>query len=640
MRLSRSLGLFLDGTTPLAKMALQRVRRLRAYGKLNRLPWNWQSQKEPSSLDLTVGSSFMGGLAAALRAWARRRLNESGEQPPLERCYLSSSSVPGEADTKLFALVHELGKRSVSRLLGDGDAGASPDPRGPTVAVVGEDSDLIVMAVAALSLCPALQLTLLPYWVPGDSSAEESAGSKSALLVPVLAESLHRSLDSGPKPKLAPRTRPSPCVRGPFGGLEMDFVVVCLLLGNDCLPRLRGCPVGAAGAEALWRRYCQATRGSRLVQCASKGLGSVWPGRSDSRSGMVDPVQLLDALADLLCPSLHRAPLVSGVATELDWKTLSAPDSAFVPTSADRGEVLLWAPGGVTPFDVAAYVEGLPWSLAICTTGCCLDYSVRYAYPYAPSGADIAQWVRSGGGVTRDAASTQGRGVSRGKGPGSSQGEGLTEAGSAAAYSTHRTAVGCPTVQALSPGSGGGARSEFVVGEAVTEASKGGQWGPGRPRATWPLPAAAACVAILPAGALTRIFPALHDVAEGWEAPVPPAGMISRRRTGRGRWSGCGRRWPLCLGSASPRMSETRCALASLRSCAPATAFTRLQRQSRRVLGVRGWTRCMLARCARGSRRAHSAGQVRTSKAVRCAGGRCTARLMRPQRVRAVRRTG
>ena len=230
-----SVGLFSDGPAPLAKLVTQRKRRLagrcaaRADGCDDAPPGGFDS------LAISPGTAFQRDLAAALKAWARKRAASAAGFP--RRVVVSDSDVVGEGELKAMEYVDALG----------------PDA---DVVVYGGDADLVAMALCR----PPLR---------GRLTVVDEGG---------------RAVDAA---RLAARLS-----RDGGDDAPLDFVVLAIAAGgNDYLPPL------AVSADALWR--ARSTRQQPLfadgrvdrralgaaVAAAAAGGGAGGKGRGRGRGG-------------------------------------------------------------------------------------------------------------------------------------------------------------------------------------------------------------------------------------------------------------------------------------------------------------------------------------------------------------------
>lgn len=177
---SLSVIVALDGPAPFAKLATQRSRRLKKA----------TGGKGLSPNAVTPGTSFMALVDEALLGWGTARASRARPQTIV----IDPATSPGEGEVKIFR------HRSSSG--------------GETTAVVGGDSDLVLLSLAAPS-CEGIQVV--------DSK------TKSAFCCQSLRQLLSR--DGG-----SPRER-----------LD-SFVVLCLFCGNDYSASVEGFDINTAYA--------------------------------------------------------------------------------------------------------------------------------------------------------------------------------------------------------------------------------------------------------------------------------------------------------------------------------------------------------------------------------------------------------
>ena len=236
----RTVFIALDGPGPTAKLVEQRKRRIDKVLKAARdaealipgsaenlrrlercrlegrpLPSANKRKKKPSydSLQVTPGTLFMLRMRRALEWYAASRIVGLGNVFRQNRpcVIISASDVAGEGELKLLQHLHAV--------LREHPSGAPP----PSFLLVGPDADLLLLGLAAgAPMCDVL--------------TTDSEGAHRLFRVGALCEAFACTLG-----RSIPQAQDA--VSGPvhLGGLvQLDFLVVAFLQGNDYLPKLRG----------------------------------------------------------------------------------------------------------------------------------------------------------------------------------------------------------------------------------------------------------------------------------------------------------------------------------------------------------------------------------------------------------------
>lgn len=163
----RTVGLFVDGPAPLAKLEVQRARRESALKKLARSDTGKCRITKPQ---LTAGSDVMQGISDGLSAWSRARLKMKMHAETRFVC--SGHAVTGEAEIKMARCISE-------DVVGGGDEDAvGNQERQATgrrrVLLVGGDTDLLMIGACASASAEVYVLPRLPdedgSWHDGDSA--------------------------------------------------------------------------------------------------------------------------------------------------------------------------------------------------------------------------------------------------------------------------------------------------------------------------------------------------------------------------------------------------------------------------------------------------------------------------------------
>ena len=163
----RTVGLFIDGPAPLAKLEVQRARRESALKKLARSDTGKPRITKPQ---LTAGSDVMKCISEGLIAWSQSRL--ALKKHAQTRFVCSGDSVVGEAETKMARCIAE-------DVVREGNVNAAGVPTGQSserrkVLLVGNDTDLLMVCACANTAAEMFVLPRLPdedgSWQDGDSA--------------------------------------------------------------------------------------------------------------------------------------------------------------------------------------------------------------------------------------------------------------------------------------------------------------------------------------------------------------------------------------------------------------------------------------------------------------------------------------
>ena len=168
LRPTQSVVIAVDGPAPLAKLLLQRRRRMKsANEKAKRKPRKGkrggpsrgnENAEGVSSLTLTPGTKLMMDLEDALVAYARSKA--SHPRNSRMRFVVSAAQTPGEGEVKLLGCMYDASKRAGIRSVKTRHC------------MVGGDSDLIFMALAMGTMMDTNDVHVLsPRWGGGGSGS-------------------------------------------------------------------------------------------------------------------------------------------------------------------------------------------------------------------------------------------------------------------------------------------------------------------------------------------------------------------------------------------------------------------------------------------------------------------------------------
>ncbi|KAG0131866.1 XRN 5'-3' exonuclease N-terminus-domain-containing protein [Tuber indicum] len=377
VRPNKLLMIAVDGVAPRAKMNQQRSRRFRSAQEAKEKEDETaqlieQMEKHGSKFDdviknkkiwdsnaITPGTPFMDILAASLKYWIAKKLNDDPAWAKL-KIIISDSTVPGEGEHKIMEFIRS------QRLSPEYD----PNTRH---VIYGLDADLIMLGLGTHE--------------PHFKVLREDVFAKEA------------------RAKTCRIYNASPLK--PFFELERaldDWIFMCFFVGNDFLPHLPSLEIRENGIDtliAVWKDNIPLMGGYV------------------TKDGTVDlkRVQyILDGLAkqeDQIFRNRKRtisttAPAISHKRkADMVWgdETPKTPGSESEADDPDRDPVRLWEPGyreryyeqkfHVSPDNVefrnkvaASYVEGLCWVLLYYFQGC-PSWTWYYPYHYAPFAQDF-----------------------------------------------------------------------------------------------------------------------------------------------------------------------------------------------------------------------------------------------------------
>jgi 5'-3' exonuclease len=218
---TRLVYIAVDGLPPMAKLHQQRMRRYTASLRRDKLGV-WDSNA------VTPGTAFMDAMSAALR-------RSSGALSSTCDVVVSDADEEGEGEQKIFKQLRRLGPGAAQRCV-----------------VYGLDADLLLMAL----LSPARDsLRVL----------RESSLDQDSVLQCVDVRALSRSLSAAvahPTDGMLPSELRRASDEEVLSTRMRDFVVLCMLLGNDFVPSLPSLRIRDGAPDALLRAYRSALDGS------------------------------------------------------------------------------------------------------------------------------------------------------------------------------------------------------------------------------------------------------------------------------------------------------------------------------------------------------------------------------------------
>lgn len=224
---SNTIGIYVDGVAPIAKINQQRKRRYLTVFRnrilKTRAPWDTNA--------ISPGTAFMTRMYAFIR-------NKIRENPRTAKYTFSGANEVGEGEHKIFAHIGSL-------------------PRDETVFIHGLDADLIMLSL--ISHRPNIYLMREPSWPYTNASTDDGF---LYLDIHTLRISILQHLEHEFQWTISEEA-----FKDPYGKDAMEiietYVVLCFILGNDFLPHGPTLSLKSKGYERLLR--------------AAKSAMELWP---------------------------------------------------------------------------------------------------------------------------------------------------------------------------------------------------------------------------------------------------------------------------------------------------------------------------------------------------------------------------
>ncbi|KAI8927032.1 XRN 5'-3' exonuclease N-terminus-domain-containing protein [Entophlyctis helioformis] len=361
----KQVFLAIDGPPPLAKMRLQRQRRISLGVKKKKTA----AAAAFDTRQITPGCLFMDSMEEYLASFACRHLVLSCNRTPGLAIAISGAACPGEGELKIIHTIRSM----------------QADPHiknNESFAIIGSDADLVLQAIASGISCSIL----------------DDRGVQSVSL-PDLFKFLHSVC-----PKRDPQL------------VGLDFAVLTVLAGNDYFPKVRGVSLGSLWTR--YRNYAASKNFHHIFDADSRtlnpiALAHIFPIRKnqgdlqgladgavagededaddlndvdddDDTNSDADPMEMdadQDADVALAEESAATPAAIGSVASFVP--TLNIPEqSAQMDMSSDA--------------QVHTYFQGILWCITMYRTGQCPDHAFLYRWKYAPSSSQIALFLKTG----------------------------------------------------------------------------------------------------------------------------------------------------------------------------------------------------------------------------------------------------
>ncbi|KAJ8901471.1 hypothetical protein NDN08_007317 [Rhodosorus marinus] len=307
----KAVILAMDGPAPLAKVATARKRREQY---VSRKQYNSASGHD-YYLEFTPGTEIMHQLSNAIEYFICQRLLNRSKFGKIDFIF-SGSNVHGEGEIKILDYLNLC---------------VVPKDENSSVVIIGGDSDIILQA-----LCTP-QIYNFFVFVRG-------GGTSSCVSVRLLGSLIDELLGDNQR---------------------LDFVLLCLLSGNDYLPKLRGYNMSKA-----IKRYSRIRMRTKKSVIGGPPLGINW----ETFCHVIDKHNHMAkmAKASRLSSSVNAFP--SGSPHEEDGEDIDGfDDDELEDEAVSTGN-----------YDVEMYLKGLLWNMQMYIDGYPPDQLFYYRFKYAP----------------------------------------------------------------------------------------------------------------------------------------------------------------------------------------------------------------------------------------------------------------
>uniref|UniRef100_A0A7S2ZRU4 Xrn1 N-terminal domain-containing protein n=2 Tax=Rhodosorus marinus TaxID=101924 RepID=A0A7S2ZRU4_9RHOD len=305
----RAVVLAMDGPAPLAKVATARKRREQY---VSRKQYN-SSSGHDYYLEFTPGTAMMHQLSNAIEYFICQRLLNRSKFGKIDFIF-SGSNVHGEGEIKILDYLNLC---------------VAPKKENSSVVIIGGDSDIILQA-----LCTPQIYNFFVF--------VRSGGPTSCVSVRLLGSLIDELLGDNQR---------------------LDFVLLCLLSGNDYLPKLRGYNLSKA-----MKKYSRIRRRTKQSVIGGPPLGINW----ETFCQVIDKHNRMAKMAKASRSSSSVNAFPS--AQEEDGEDLDGVDDDELEDDA----VL------TGDYDVETYIKGLLWNMQMYIDGYPPDQLFYYRFKYAP----------------------------------------------------------------------------------------------------------------------------------------------------------------------------------------------------------------------------------------------------------------
>lgn len=331
-----------DGVAPFAKLCQQRERRFKSQyqNKIKKKIFDkplvsdfWDTAK------ITPGTPFMKRLT--------QKINEYfiGDQYNIFAC-----DVPGEGEHKIFELIR------------------SKEPNNDNHVIYGLDSDLIMLSMLHLDICPNIFLYReTPQYIK--------------TIDPTLDETQNYFMDISELSKT---------ILKKMGGTIFDYVFISFMMGNDFMPHFPSLNIRTGGIDKIMRAYIEVQSQIILIDRQEKKITINW----ESFYLFIQKLsQREEEYIKVEYNLREKKNIFKGTTPEIKWRncenipTIDREIEKYINPNFPKWEERYYE-ALFDDFDAKHYIDGLIWNLTYYVFGCS-DYNWHYPYNYPPLLRDL-----------------------------------------------------------------------------------------------------------------------------------------------------------------------------------------------------------------------------------------------------------
>jgi len=353
----------LDGTPPIAKLEQQRQRRYKTWyiGNITNAIKKKITPDPFNTVEITCGTNFMKMLNERLSSHFN-----APEKYSVEKLVVSSSDEAAEGEHKIFDYIRD------NKL----------DVCDDTHLIYGLDSDLIMLCINHLPICPNMYLFRETPEFIKSINRSLIPNENYIMDIPLLAEMITLDMDTASSSD---------------SGIKMnrvyDYIFLCFFLGNDFLPHFPSMNIRTGGIDKLLNAYKATIGGTKEV--LTDGNTIFWRNvrklltflkereheyitKELSDRAKKENTYFPDDDPDQMYVKLQAIPV-----TERELEKYIEPESEYWEVRYYRSLFCFDASEEKKKEISINFLEGLEWTMKYYTKGC-VDWRWYYRFKYPP----------------------------------------------------------------------------------------------------------------------------------------------------------------------------------------------------------------------------------------------------------------